>query len=173
MEDGKELTVPASDESVALVASEFADPRVTQRGAAHHAFSLIFSLPFEQASEGLVVVPLPPPPPPKPISLRNVALWSSGVATAAGIVAVVLLLQDGSHMADEGRRASQLEAAQLNERIHTRNLEAMAAFSFAGAALTAGVLTWFFTGHEPKPAVKSTSPKIEVGLGQVRLSGQF
>ena len=173
MEDGKELTVPASDESIALVASEFADPRVSQRGAAHHAFSLIFSLPFEQASEGLVVVQRPPPPPPKPISMRNVVLWSSGVATAAGIVAGVLLLQDASHMADEGRRASQLEAAQFNDRIHARNWETVVAFSFAGAALTTGILTLVFTGHEPQPAVKSPSPKLDVGFGQVRLSGRF
>jgi hypothetical protein len=176
MDDGKELTVPASDESIALVAADFVDPRVAQRGAAHQAFSLIFSLPFEQASEGLVVVPRPPPPPPppvKPISLRNVALWSSGVATAAGIIAGVLLHKDASRMADEGRVASQQRAAELNDRIRARNLEAVVAYSLAGAALTTGVLTWLFTRHEPQPTAKSTSPKIEVGLGQLSLSGCF
>jgi hypothetical protein len=173
VEDGRELTVPASDESVALAASEFVDPRVADRGAAHQAFSLIFSLPFEQASEELVVIQRPVPPPPKPISMRKVALWSSGVAAAASVVAGVLLLRDASHLADEGRVASQQRAADLNDRIHTRNLEATVAFSLAGAVLTTGVLTWIFTRHEPSPASKAPSPRIEVGVGQLRLSGRF
>jgi hypothetical protein len=166
MEDGKELTVPASDESLALAASDFVDPRVAQRGAAHQAFSLIFSLPFDRASDDLVVVQRPAPPAP-PISMRKVVLWSSGVAAAASIVAGALLLRDASHIADEGRGASQQHAIQLNDRIHTRNVEASIAFTLAGAALTTGVVTWLLRGRDDK------SPQLDMGLGQLWFSGHF
>jgi hypothetical protein len=99
--------------------------------------------------------------------MRKVALWSSGVATAAGVVAGVFLLRDASRIADEGRDASQQHAAELNDRIHTRNVEARVAFTVAGAALTTGVVIWLFTGREAK------SPQLEVGFGQLRFSGHF
>ncbi|HEX7508674.1 MAG TPA: hypothetical protein VF550_18015 [Polyangia bacterium] len=166
IDDGKELTVPASDQSIALVASGFVDPRVTERGAAHQAFSLIFSLPFDRASEELVAVQRLPAPA-KSVSARKVILWSSGLASAAGVVAGGLLLWDASHLADEARSSSQQRAAQLNQGIHTHNVGAKVAFGVAGAALTAGAVIWFFTGRESK------RPQLEVGLGQIRWSGHF
>jgi len=172
MEDGKELTVPASDQSIALVASDFVDPRVAQRGAAHQAFSLIFSLPFDRASEELVVVHRLQPPS-KPVSTRKVILWSSGVATAVGMVAGGLLLWDASRLQDEARKSSQQRAAQLNDGIHTRNLGATVAMSFAGAALATGVVTWLLTRREQEPPLEPPSPQVEVGLGQIRWSGHF
>jgi hypothetical protein len=172
MDDGKELTVPASDQSIALAASEFVDPRVAERGAAHQAFSLIFSLPFDQASEGLVVVHRPSPPS-RPATARKVVLWSSGVAAAAGAVVGGLLLWDASRLADEARHSSQVGVIQLNDRIHARNLGAMTAFAVAGAAIATGLVTWLFTGHEPNVDADSSSPQVEVGLGQIWLSGHF
>ena len=166
IDDGKELTVPASDQSIALLASGFVDPRVAERGAAHQAFSLIFSLPFDRASEELVVVQRLPPPT-KPVSARKVVLWSSGVATTVGVVAGGLLLWDASRLADEARSSSQQRAAQLNDGIHTHNVGAMVAFGVAGAALTTGAVIWFLTGRESK------RPQLEVGLGQIRWSGHF
>jgi hypothetical protein len=174
MEDGKELTVPASDQSVALAASEFVDPRVAERGAAHQAFSLIFSLPFERASEDLVVVQRQPPASKPPSTrARKVVLWSAGVAAAAGVVAGGLLLWDASRLADEGRRSSQQRAAQLNDGIHARNVGATAVFAVAGAAIATGLVTWLFTGREAKGEADSSSPQIDVGLGQLWLSGHF
>jgi hypothetical protein len=173
IEDGKELTVPASDESVALLASEFVDPRVAERGAAHQAFSLIFSLPFDHASEDLVVVQRPSPPSqPASRPTRKVVLWSCGVATAAGAVAGGFLLWDASRLRDEARDSSQQRAAQLNDGIHTRNAGAVVAFAAAGAVITTGIVTWLLTGRRPKPQ-SDPSPQIDVGLGQIRLSGHF
>jgi hypothetical protein len=172
MEDGKELTVPASDESIALAGSQFVDPRVAERGAAHQAFSLIFSLPFEQASDDLVVVHRPPPlSQPASGRARKVVLGSCGVVAVAGMVAGGLLRWDASRLRDEARDASQQRAAELNDGIHTRNLGATVAFVTAGAAITAGIVTWLLTGREP-PADPS-SPQLEVGLGHVQLSGHF
>jgi hypothetical protein len=172
MDDGKELTVPASDESLALVASEFVDPRVAERGAAHQAFSLIFSLPFDRTSENLVVVGRPSPPA-KPLSKRKVVLWSSGVGAAVSAIAGGLLLWDASRLRNEAQNASQQHAAQLNDGIRSRNVEADVAFAVAGAALTTGIVTWLLAGHEPPSPPASSSPQLEVGLGQLRLSGHF
>ena len=173
MDDGKELTLPASDQSIVLAASGFVDPRVAERGAAHQAFSLIFSLPFDQASEELVVVQRSSPPARKPAAARKVVLWSSGVAAAAGVVVGGLLLWDASRLADEAGHSFQRRVVQLNDSIHSRNLGAMAAFAVAGAAIATGTVTWLFTGGEPKMDVDSPSPQVAVGLGQIWLSGHF
>jgi hypothetical protein len=167
IDDDQELTVPASDGPIALVPSGFIDSRVAARGAIHYAFSRIFSLPFEHTLEGLVVVPRPAPPP-QPVSARKIVLWGSAAVAAVGVVAGGLLLWDGKRASDEGRTASQVEVVKLNDRIHARNLEAGLAFGVAGAAITAGVVTWLLTGRRD-----SASPEIEVGLGQVRFSGRF
>ena len=174
MDDGKELTVPASDQSIALAASGFVDPRVAERGAAHQAFSLIFSLPFDQASEELVVVQRSElPPKPSSTRARKIVLWSSGVAAAAGVVAGGLLLWDASRLADEAGHSFQRRVVQLNDSIHSRNLGAMAAFAVAGAAIATGTVTWLFTRREPKMEADPLSPQIAVGLGQIWLSGHF
>ena len=167
MDDDQELTVPASDEPIALAPSQFTDSRVAARGAIHYAFSRIFSLPFERTLEGLVVVPRPAPPP-QPVSARQIVLWGSGAVAVAGVVAGGLLLWDGKRAQDQGRTASQVEVVQLNDRIHARNLEAGLALGVAGAAISAGVVTWLLTRRPD-----SQSTEIEVGLGQVRFSGRF
>jgi len=172
LDDGKELTVPASDESLALVASEFVDSRVAERGAAHQAFSLIFSLPFDQTSENLVVVHRPSAPVP-PRSARKVVLWSSGAVVAVGAVAGGLLLWNGSRLRNEALNSSQQRAADLNDGIRTRNVAATVAFAIAGAALATGIVTWILAGHEPPSPPNSSSPQIDVGLGQLQLSDRF
>jgi hypothetical protein len=67
------------------------------------------------------------------------------------------LLWEASRAADEGRRSSQQRAAELNHRIDARNTQATVAFALAGATLTAGALTWFFTrpGHAQNQATSA------------------
>jgi hypothetical protein len=171
IDDGKELTVPASDESMALATLKFVDPRVAERGAAHQAFSLIFSLPFDHTSEDFVVEHrLSPPSPPSSGRARSVLVWSCGVAAGVGIVAGGLLLWDASRLRDDARDASQQRTAQLNDGIHARNVGAAVAFAIAGAAVTTGIVTWLLVGRKGKA---EASPQLEVGLGHVQLSGRF
>jgi hypothetical protein len=164
--DDQELTVPPADDVVDLAPLAFADPRVAERGAAHQAFSLIFSLPFDEAKSDLLAT-VPPPARATKSTTRKLVLWSLGAASAVGVVVGGALLWDASSMADEGRRSSQARAAELNNRIDARNTQATVAFALAGAALTAGALTWFFTrpGHA----------QVQVSLGptQLNLSARF
>jgi hypothetical protein len=167
IDDDQELTVPASDEPIALASTGFTDSHVASRGAIHYAFSQIFSLPFDRASEALVAIPRPPPPP-QPVSKRTIVLWSSGAVAVVGVAVGGLLLWDSKRARDDGKEDSQVKVAELNDRIHTRNLEATVAFAVAGAALTTGVVTWLFTRK-----ADSGSPELELGWGQIRLSGRF
>ena len=164
--DDQELTVPPADDVVDLAPLAFADPRVAERGAAHQAFSLILSLPFDEAKSDLLAT-VPPPARATKSTTRKLVLWSLGAASAVGVVVGGALLWDASSMADEGRRSSQARAAELNNRIDARNTQATVAFALAGAALTAGALTWFFTrpGHA----------QVQVSLGptQLNLSARF
>ena len=146
--DDQELTVPPADNAVDLTLLAFADPRVTGRGAAHQAFSLIFSLPFDQARPDLVATAAPPARATK-VTNRNLIVWSLGAASAVGAVVGGVLLWDASRAADEGRRSSQQRTAELNNRIGARNTQAAVAFALAGAALTAGTLTWLFSRPHP------------------------
>jgi hypothetical protein len=83
------------------------------------------------------------------------------------------LLWDASSIANEARGSAQRRAAQLNDSIHTHNLGTMATFAVAGAAITTGIVTWLFIGRESKGDADSSSPQLEVGLGQISLSGHF
>jgi hypothetical protein len=174
MDDGWEATVPLSDERVALASLPLSNPHVVERGAAHQAFSLIFSLPFDGVAEGLVVVPQASPPTPSSrLDTRKVILWSSGAVAAAGVVTGAALLFDASRLADEGRNATQQVAATLNDGIHGRNVGATIAFSVAGAAAITAIVARFWPAHKPAATTAAPVPQLTVGWGQVGLAGRF
>jgi hypothetical protein len=153
--------VPPAEDVVDLAQLAFADPRVAVRGAAHQAFSLIFSLPFDEAKpELLATVPLPSKA--AKTTTRKLVLWSLGAASAVGVVVGGVLLWDASRTADEGRHSSQKRAAELNNHIDARNTQATVAFALAGAAFTAGALTWFYT--------RPGRAQVQVGLGPTQIS---
>jgi hypothetical protein len=170
--DGWEATVPPSDEPIALASLPLDNPRVVERGAAHQAFSLIFSLPFDGVSEGLVAVPQAPRPAPR-LDTRKVIIWSSGAVAAAGLVTGAALLFDASRLADEGRAATQQVAATLNDGIHGRNVGATIAFSVAGAAAVTAIVARFWPAHKPAATTTAPVPQLTVGWGQVGLAGRF
>ena len=172
MEDGWEATVPPSDERITLATLPLSNPLVEKRGAAHQAFSLIFSLPFERVSEELVAVPQAPPPP-RRLDTRKVILWSSGAVAAAGLVTGAVLLFDASRLADEGRHATQQVAAELNDGIHGRNVGATIAFSVAGAAAVTAIVARYWPAPKPAATTAAPMPRLTVGWGQVGLAGQF
>ena len=173
MEDGWEATVPASDQRITLASLPLSNPRVVERGAAHRAFSLIFSLPFDGVSEDLVAVPQAPPPR-RRLDTRKVIVWSGASVAAAGLVTGAALLLDGRRLADQGGDASQQAAARLNDRIQARNVGAAIAFSVAGAAAVTALVARFWPAHQPAGTTTAAPvPQVTVGWGQVGLAGQF
>jgi hypothetical protein len=171
MDDGWEATVPASDERITLARLPLSNPRVVERGAAHQAFSRIFSLPFDGVSEELVAVPQAPPPPQR-LDTRKAILWSSGAVAAAGLLTGVALLFDARRLAEDGLEATQQAAARLNDGIHGRNVGATIAFSVAGAAAATAIVARFWPARKPT-ATAAPVPQLTVGWGQVGLVGQF
>jgi len=172
MEDGWEATVPPSDERITLASLPLSNPRVVERGAAHQAFSRIFSLPFDRVAEELVAVPQAPPPT-RRLDTRKVILWSSGAVAAAGLVTGAALLFDARRLADEGRGANQQVAADLNDGIRARNVGATIAFSVAGAAAVTAIAARFWPAHKPAATTAAPVPQLTVGWGQVGLAGHF
>jgi len=174
MEDGWEATVPPSDERTTLANLPLSNPGVVERGAAHQAFSRIFSLAFDGVAEELVAVPqAPPTSSPERPGTRKVVLWSSGAVAAAGLVTGAALLLDARRLADEGRDATQQGAARLNDGIHGRNVGATIAFSVAGAAAVTAIAARFWPPHKPAATTPAPLPELTVGWGQVGVAGQF
>lgn len=172
MEDGWEATVPPSDARITLASLPLSNPRVTQRGAAHRAFSLIFSLPFDGVSEELVAVPQAPVPD-RPLDRRKVIAWTGAAVAAAGVATGAWLLFDARRLADQGRDATQQAAAKLNDGIHARNVGAAIAFSLAGVAAISALVARFWPAHDPAVAPSAPVPQLTVGWGQIGLAGQF
>jgi hypothetical protein len=172
MEDGWEATVPPSDERITLASLPLSNPRVVERGAAHQAFSRIFSLPFDGVAEELVAVPQAPPPT-RRLDTRKVILWSSGAVAAVGLVTGAALLFDARRLADEGRDSTQQGAAKLNDGIHARNVGATIALSVAGAAAVTASAARFWPAHKPAATTATPVPQLTVGWGQVGLAGRF
>ena len=150
LSDGQELTVPASSQKVELALLTFTDPRIEPRGAAHQAFSLIFSLPFDATREGLVLT-APPPVRPTPSARRPWILGAVGAGTVISAAVGGALLWDASRKADAAHGSSGERTAYLNDRIDTRDTQAMVAFGLAGAGLTAGTLLWCFYHPSKEP----------------------
>ena len=119
LSDGQEVTVPASSQKVELALLAFTDPRIAQRGAAHQAFSLIFSLPFDEAREGLVLT-APPPVRPATPSRRKWVLGAVGAGTviSAPRTAIKITALNGQ---EHGGRPN--EAVEHSEHTHPDQMD--------------------------------------------------
>jgi hypothetical protein len=145
LSDEREFEIPNGPD-VVRVDDLMAQPaRASRRGAAHHAFNLIFSLPFDESSVRGYALPD-----------DSALLSKSEDATPAwrtpvGVTALVLsagacalggALVVGSRSAAEEASAakSQSRAAELNETVAARNRGAALAFGLGAAAGVAGAL---------------------------------
>lgn len=148
-----EYAIPAADDVVTLAELEAAPPRVAVRGAAHEAFSLIFSLPFSQSTvQGYRPAEHPPGLPPSsertgaaaPPWRSPVAIMLFGLAGASAATGGALWLSGETIRNDDDTRVSQRDIAERNDRVADRRLGAYVAFGLAGAAAAAGVtlLVW-------------------------------
>ncbi len=183
LDDDSEFTLPAGPRVVALEDLVDGPPRVASRGAAHEAFSLIFSLPFGKSEVDTYVEPrtgpaegLPPPRPqltlvgppnpqrdvvrpiPTPSKARptrKILGWSAvGLGVAALGTGAALSISSISLSHATGQSASQVLVLSRDARISTLNTGAIVGYAGGGVALAAGVLTLLWP-HAPVTATAS------------------
>jgi hypothetical protein len=147
--DGREFEIPPTAGALSLAELAPREPRSVARGAAHDAFSLVFSLPFDEASFAAAAEAQAtlaaranevPAPPPLPRWRQAGALVVGGVAAAALVGAGALAISAEALSGDARRAADQRDAATLNDRLSTRTAWARAALGLGAAAAVAGGL---------------------------------
>jgi hypothetical protein len=176
--DGREYEIPPAPDLIQLAALEAREPRSTARGAAHDAFSLIFSLPFDDTafapSAAVVTVAgadltaagdgaEPDGRRPRWRTIGGVA--SLGVATLS-LAAATTLTVSAHTAAGQARSApSQREAAALDERVTARNAWARVCYGLGAAAAIAGglALVWPSSGLYATGGAERESAMLEVG----------
>lgn len=166
--DGSEYRIDAMPEVVQLAALTPQAPRSLTRGAEHEAFSLIFSLPYDQQAvetyDFHTPIPLEPLEPRRP-SWRRVAGWSAlGVAGATlGGGAWTTLSARGLH-SESTSGLSNAEALRRNFRIQSLNRRSTTLYA-AGAvagAVGLGLLLWPGAPAEAFPTVAPDSAGLQL-----------
>jgi hypothetical protein len=144
LSDDREFEIPPSPAVVRVSELVAVRPRATSRGAAHHAFSRIFALPFDESA--VLRYQLPPA---RPAVDEREALprWRTLGATGAFVLAAAATAGGAGLLLDAHRTASQAkgvpsqrEAAAFNQRVESRNLQAGLALGVAASAAVTGAL---------------------------------
>lgn len=151
--DGMERVIPPSGEVVHLETLVAQAPRAGTRGAAHQAFSTIFSLPFDPgavaayernaAAEERRRLAVSERSDARSRRFRIAGWTGVGLGTAA-IAAGGVLAASTFSLRDRAEKESQARAAERNEQIADRNLAATLFLAGGGAALGTGIalLLW-------------------------------
>jgi len=171
--DGVEYPVPPSDGPVRLAALTPRDPRSATRGAAHHAFSQLFSLPFDRQvvaafslpEEVVASAPDTGVAPPGRTRWRRVAGWTALGVGAASLASAVALSLSAHHLSDSvPADEPQLDRVQRNQAIDRRNTGAVVMYSVAGASAVAGVLLLLWPDG-PLATASAGPGSVNVALG--------
>jgi hypothetical protein len=149
LDDQQEFVLPAAGDPVVVSGVLPAVRRSSARGAAHEAFSLIFTLAFDRA----VVARYEAAAVARPViaDAPGRASWRSPVAVGLGALAAAggaFAIQQGLHARSLGDHVpaaeSQVDASARNDRIHAsqRNAILLGAGGLALALAAAGILLW-------------------------------
>ena len=176
-----EILPGAGEQKLSAVAARSAPLR--SRGAAHHAFSRIFSLPFddwvveqfqpegEPAATAAVTSAAAVPSlraeraPRRPAEWRRpAAIGALGVAALAAGASAWAVGSSRSLESEAGRAKEQVRVAQLNRTIERRRGQAVGLAVASGVAAAGGLLLWFWPSSPVQPAVGS-APGQPVVLG--------
>jgi hypothetical protein len=143
------------------------------RGAAHHAFSLIFSLPFDAAAVAAYHFPpaveAPENTPPTvtatataPVPVR-VTSWKRRAAIAAAVGAglgaagaLAIVVSSRGLAAEADQATSQRETVELNERIERDRRYAAAIGAAATVAAGTALTLWLWPAAPATPAIALT-----------------
>jgi hypothetical protein len=169
VDSGREYEVGGGEREIRVAALGARPSPARTRGAAHHAFSLIFSMPFDDGAVAQYHFPVA-----DVVRSEDAPSWRPTAAIAAGAVAAAAALGSGSFIylsrqhASEAAGVSQAEAAKLNQSIERDQRRAL--WLGAAAAVTAvGALTvWLWPGGKVAPALA-----VDDDAGLLGLSGRF
>jgi Caspase domain len=163
--DDTEFVLPVSPDVVSLADLEGGTARVAVRGAAHEAFSLLFSLPFDRGVVATYVEPSAPdaaPPAPGILQLdqasrdpsagrvRRALGWGGVGLGATGVgVGVALSISAATVAGGSSRQESEADVAHRNTRISTLDTGAAVGFVVGGLSLATGaaLLLWPDSHH--------------------------
>jgi len=163
--DQHEFSIEAAPEVVALADLAESEPRSRPRGAAHDSFSLVFSLPFDEAA---VAEYRPPPAPllppgaeaaPARTTAKKVAgLAALGVGIAGLGAGTVLAIAAQVNSHGSSPFESQASAVSRNDRTASFDTGATASFVAGGALAGTGLVLLLWPGAAKHVAV-SLSPQ--------------
>jgi hypothetical protein len=153
LSDGTERVIPPSGEVVHLETLVAEAPRAGTRGAAHQAFSTIFSLPFDPGAVAAYERDTAAAERAQLAASERTAARSRSFSiagwTAVGVGAAALatggaLGLSAYALRDRAQNESQAQAARRNDQIATRNLAATLFLAGGGTALGTGLalLLW-------------------------------
>jgi len=139
--DNQEFEVPTAPDVVVVDDLIPTQARASSRGAAHHAFNLIFSLPFDEGSvsayrlrsEGAYFGDAGEGRDPGPSRWRTgVGVTGLILAAGAGALGTSFIIGSRSAARDAETAPNQAHAAELNRRVGDRNRNAAVAFGVGG-----------------------------------------
>jgi hypothetical protein len=173
-------------ERVVIAKLQARPPHVASRGAAHHAFSKLFALPFDRAAVEQYRYRSPRATlphgsarqldrPSGPSTLRRVATWGSlGLAAAALGSGLALTLSAVALRDDAPANESQQQRLARNDDIDRRNTAAIALYAVGGvAAVTSLVLfVWPDDDHDTS-SLQSVNLTPTPGGATLSVAGRF
>jgi hypothetical protein len=170
---GREYEIPpgAGERKLSTLATRAAPLRT--RGAAHHAFSRIFSLPFDdwvveqfapEAESAAPALRVERAARTRPVEWRRpAAIGALGVAAlAAG--ASLWAVSSTRSLEREAGRSSQVRTADLNRTLERRRGQAVGLAVASGVAASGGLMLWFWPSAPVQP-VAAAAPGQPVVLG--------
>jgi hypothetical protein len=174
--DRREFEISAIPDVVRLDDLISSPARAAKRGAAQHAFSLIFSLPYDKSTVAAYQLPSRDEyftdkssgqtsrPTWRSVSGVSALVVAAGAGVAGGILVV------GSRTAAREAEAAptQARADALNQRVISRNRGAAVALGVGGvAALVGGLLLFWPEADGPRPVAQVDRGGAWLGFGGV------
>ena len=161
VKDRMEYPLPNAPPVVKLADLTAAARRTEVRGAAHHSFKLLFSLPF--GPETVESYQLPGPEsiieitaqePEQSSRWREYAGWGSlGLAGAAAVGGLVMTLLAADIRKSNDPNQDHLHLAALNKKINDLNTTAAVLYSTSCAAIVAGLFLLLWPDDPPQASV--------------------
>ena len=177
LDDHKEFTLPASPDVVALASLTASPEREGTRGAAHVAFSALFSFPFVRddvdqfsiSEFGVARTAGEKPETSRRWGSRSLYGWSAAGVSVAAAAAGAFLWVSAQRLHDRvDPMATPTQVDHANAGIRTRDNWAIACFGVsAGAVVAAAWLLW------PRSSPSSVVPQVSATGAGLSWAGGF